>query len=349
MDSYNRTILIQLMDMVSSEHMFVVDFFLAGDDVSLAIFGKCINIFTESLNHFLNNTVDIVGMMLVLCIIFRYAKVMTERRVAVLDSLLQKLAVVVQAQIVRVFGDNCTNLQNATMKELKPIEISPHIVTRRFADMLAAVAYLLPQLPEEAKSAITASFKNVRQESDKLMQKMSEEFEKKDRASFIIANYGFILTTAQERGVPPADPLILPFKKIFERHSSQFIEDQLAPYKYFVAMMNFVKEWGPLVESGVRIDEGANPKFNKDAAEIILREFDTNWKMGMEDIKKNIKRYFALSPVAAAQMLELVLEHIHNHYKQLTNIINKCFKQLKTSPFFRPEQVMTDMRNANVY
>lgn len=36
------------MDIVSSENSFIVDFFLAGDDVSMAIFGKCINTLTVS-------------------------------------------------------------------------------------------------------------------------------------------------------------------------------------------------------------------------------------------------------------------------------------------------------------
>lgn len=43
--------MLQLMDLVASEHKFVVDFFLAGDDVSLAIFGRSIN--TLTVNNFI--------------------------------------------------------------------------------------------------------------------------------------------------------------------------------------------------------------------------------------------------------------------------------------------------------
>jgi hypothetical protein len=55
--------------------------------------------------------------------------------------------------------------------------------------------------------------------------------------------------------------------------------------------------------------------------EVILRDFDVNWKLGMEEIKKNIRKQFAQSPNTSAQMLELVLEHLHSHYKQLTDIL----------------------------
>ena len=33
--------------------------------------------------------------------------------------------------------------------------------------------------------------------------------------------------------------------------------------RYFTSLMNFVKEWAPLVENNVKIDEASNPKFNK--------------------------------------------------------------------------------------
>jgi hypothetical protein len=265
--------------------------------------------------------------------------------VTVLDSMFQKQSQLVAAHIQRVLHENQENLKQATIKELKPIEISPHIVTRRFADLLASVSVLLPQLPDDVSKPVSASFKNLRVETDKVLQKMSEEFsDAKSRNAFLIANYGFIYTVIQDRAIPPTDPVTGPSRKIFDRCSSQFIDEQVNTFRYFVTMINFVKEWSPLVESGARIDEASNPKFNKDAVEQILKDFDVNWKLGMEEIKKNIRKQFSQSPSTSAQMLELVLEHLHAHYKQLTGIVNKCFKQLKTSSFFRPEQVMNDMR-----
>lgn len=340
-----KNIMLQLMDLVAAEHKFVVDFFLAGDDVSFAIFGRSINILTESLTNYLTNTSDIVGMLLVLCIIHKYAKVMTERRVGVLDTVFQKLSNLVVAHIMRVMNENQETLKQATMKELKPIDIAPHILTRRYADLLASVSVLLPQIPEEVTRNISNSFKQLRMETDKLIQKMADEIsDSKSKTAFLIANYGYIATVAQDRGIPITDPITGPARKVFERSSSQYIDDQTNSFKYFVSMINFSKEWGPLVESGVRIDETSNPKFNKDAVETILRDFDVNWKLGMEDIKKNIRKSWGQSPVTSAQMLELVLEYLHSHYKQITGIVNKNFKQLKTSSFFRPDQVMSDMR-----
>lgn len=61
----------------------------------------------------------------------------------------------------------------------------------------------------------------------------------------------------------PTDPILSQFRKVFEGYSTQFTNEQLSPYKYFIALVNFVKEWGPLVEGGVRIDESTNPKFNQ--------------------------------------------------------------------------------------
>jgi len=333
------------MDIVSTENKFVVDFFLAGDDVSLAIFGKCINVFTECLTHYLSNTVDIVGMMLVLCISNRYLKVMGERRVAVLDPMFQKQSQLIVAHIIRVFNENQENFKQATIKELKPIEVSPHIITRRFADLLSSVSVLLPQLPEDSSKTLTVAFKNLRTEIDKILQRMADEFsDPKSKSAFLIANYGFVYSVLQDRSIPKTDPVTHSARKFFERFSSQFIEEQVNTFKYFVTMINFVNEWSPLVEFEVRIEETSNPKFNQDVVEVILRDFDVNWKLGMEEIKKNIRKTFAQSPSTSAQMLELVLEHLHSHYKKLTGIVNKCFKQLKTSSFFRPEQVMNDMR-----
>ena len=139
-------------------------------------------------------------------------------------------------------------------------------------------------------------------------------------------------------------------------------------------MISFVKEWSPFVDlilaqAEVRFDK-ADPKFNKgislfplsllvlvsslvllssfplpfpppntfssstDVVEAILKDFDVNWKLGMEEIKKNIRKQFAQSPITSAQMLELVLEHLHKHYKQLTNILYILYLLLPRSLLF---------------
>lgn len=57
--------------------------------------------------------------------------------------------------------------------------------------------------------------------------------------------------------------------------------------------------------------------------ELILRDFDTNWKLGVEEIKKNLKKCFSHSPLAAQQMLEFLLENLHTSYQHLIGIMKK--------------------------
>ncbi len=68
---------------------------------------------------------------------------MNERRVTVLDPTLQKLAQSIQAQLIRVLNENCDNVKTAVMKELKPIDVSPHIVRCSFLSPVISLYFVI--------------------------------------------------------------------------------------------------------------------------------------------------------------------------------------------------------------
>ena len=85
----------------------------------------------------------------------RYAKVMGERRVTALDLAFQKQVQMVIAHIQRVLNENQENLKQATIKELKPIEVSPHIVCLPLSPPLP-----LPLLPLPSSFSTTIRVHN---------------------------------------------------------------------------------------------------------------------------------------------------------------------------------------------
>merc|ERR1712048_1266395 len=122
-----------LMDTATSEFLFLNDFFDTQGDHTLfvEVFNQTTRFFLDSLESFLANCWDSVGLLLMIRIVEFYRKCMQRRQVSCLDSYLDALQLQMVPRLRVVLEANVTSLRKAASTNLVvPSNTHPHLITR---------------------------------------------------------------------------------------------------------------------------------------------------------------------------------------------------------------------------
>eukprot|EP00435_Cladocopium_sp_Y103_P054686 s449_g17.t2 len=114
--------------------------------IGMEVFGKTTQYFLDSLEAFLANSWDSVGLLLMVRIVDFYRKRMQQRKVSCLDSYLDALQLLLWPRLRVVLEANIVSLRKAYQQNLQiPSNSNPHLVTRRFAELAASLYFLSSQ------------------------------------------------------------------------------------------------------------------------------------------------------------------------------------------------------------
>ncbi|EGG22341.1 Vps52 / Sac2 family protein [Cavenderia fasciculata] len=368
-----RSLVFFLMDITISETKFVSEFFLGGEDMIQSIFIKPINLLIETTETYLTNNYDIVNIILMIGMLYKYRKYMVEKDIGVLNNMFDKLLSMSMARFSKVLEMIMESIRSLSMKDLKPINhLQPHYLMRRYADYLVALYSVQPFIPTESQQFVSRCAGLLRDSLEQLLARMGDEIAEKDKSSgsnksppltgkvrdqvvkktpnqtiLTANNYGLILQAMAEHGAPEEDTSVQQIQAAMARTIQRYVEDQLAELKYFTPMFAFTNEWAPLVESNVKISLDQNPSFNGQVVESILSSFKANWESVCANVKANSAKYFEHCPLARAISFDVLLEILYTNYRQMIIIVNKHFPTLQQSPHYKPIQIVTDMRSMN--
>jgi len=297
------------------------------------------------------NSFDGVGLLLVLCLLFSYKDRLSpscthDNFYAFFD----RTTAAVYARFEFVFELNLESLRIANPKELGPIDIRPHYVTRRYGEFTASVSTLYGPLPDVYRDALTECMTKLRVVMATLLLRMVEglKHDKKDRAIFLINNYDLILSILHERAEGALE--VAYFTGLQQQCIDQFVNDQLSQFNYYYTIISFVRDIGPLVDAATAqdsmttFDDIKHPKFSQDVVEALLKEFSMNWRSGINTINATVTKLFPNFKTGMA-LFQKIFETIFSYYKQFSNIIMRCFKQLRSSRYFVSEtEILHEMR-----
>eukprot|EP01132_Coremiostelium_polycephalum_P002356 gene2356-2907_t len=345
-----RSMVYTLMDLVTSETIFTKDFFLGEEDITNTIFTRSMTIIMETTENYLNNSFDVVAIIMMIGMLYKYKTIMTERGIKAINQTFEKLLKLATTRFSKVFATNLESIKNTNVKDLKINSLQPHVVIRKYADFIVTLLSVVHCVPQDSQGFIIKGTAELRDHCEKLLMKMTKEIPEKDQIIFLVNNYGSILTTLHEA---PNNSLNgggdeKQFQRLFQKVLLKYIEDQLSQLKYFTQFLSFVREWGPLVESNVKIDEKSNPSFNIENVEKILLSFDQNWKSAVAVIRDNTIKHFSQCSYASDKAFELLLKELHSNYRYLILIIQKCFRNLIKSSYYRGDRVTDEMKAMNL-
>jgi len=321
-----------LMDTATSEFLFLNDFFDTHGDHGLFIevFGKTTQFFLDSLETFLANCWDSVGLLLMIRIVEFYRKCMQRRQVSCLDSYLDALQLQLWPHLRRVLDANVVSLRKASQQNLTvPTNTHPHLVTRRYAELAASLHALSSPESSGLPDTLQQPLHSMQQEVCGLLSSMATKLDSPENGLvFLVNNYDLVLTVFHERHLPRN--ATAGFEDLLREQVQSFVESQLK--RHFPELVLLVKNTEPIVadidETSARAhgQQGPPPGVDVQKMEQVVRSFSRNWKQETDRIHQYVMVSFT-NFSNGMEILKQVLTQLLLYYTRLQKVIRKSFPQ----------------------
>jgi len=322
-----------LMDTATSEFLFLTDFFDTKGDHALfvEVFGKTTQFFLDSLEGFLANCWDSVGLLLMARIVDFYRKRMQTRQVSCLDSYLDALQLLLWPRLRVVLDANILSLRKAAQQNMAaPTNNNPHLVTRRYAELAASLYALSSSEQSGLPDTLNQPLLAMQQDVSVLLCCMAGKLEGVAEGGlvFLVNNYDLVLTVFHERHLPPKATAA--FEDLLREQVQRFVESQLM--RHFAELVTFVKTTEPAVanidEANLRTQPGQSPPPGVDVQKMerVVRTFSGNWKKETDSIHQYVMVSFS-NFSNGMEILKQVLTQLLLYYTRLQKVIHKAFPQ----------------------
>jgi hypothetical protein len=316
-----------LVDTVSSEQLFDAEWFpkqiMADIEQGLLfshVFNKILVALLEAINAYLSQCFDPIGLLIMVHITRHSTELMHSRRIHVppFISYLLHVESLLWDRFNHVMERNIDSVRSCDSKNMGPIDIRPTYVTRRYAELCASLHALNVKLRDQR---VTAWLTVMRTAVERLLDRISEVFaEARRRAVFLINNYDLVITVLREHelesfGFDVED--LTRMRYSLNLATAVFIEEELAIY--YKRLISFVKETDSMLL------KAPTSTIDKELAEILARDFSTNWKEILANINSDVMNYFPNFQLGS-EVLKKVLSQFVLYYKRFEEIHRKCFR-----------------------
>ncbi|OQR87003.1 vacuolar protein sorting-associated protein [Achlya hypogyna] len=320
-----RSLQAHLMNAATSEYLFVLDFFAGADgfrvrEYFLRIFAKTLSLCLEQLENYLCTSYDSIGLLLMIRLTTDHKNLMAKRRVPVLDSFLDRVLLLLWPRYHAVIELNVQSVVQAKPKKLGSVELHPHYVTRRYAELVASILTLAP---DDANSPILNGLAALREGLVSLLEKLSEVHKNsKDKCVFLINNYDLVASVVTERKI--ASDETAKFEELLVAQRDKFVEEELVCW------------YGPLITFVQQTEaKGTAPDASK--VEKIVKDFNAHWKTGIDKMNGNVMKFFS-NFRNGMEILKQVLTQLLLYYTRFIEIIKKSWAR---PPAFANDVVTT--------
>lgn len=331
-----------LVDTATSEFLFLDDFFgsRGGHQLFVEVFGKTTQFFLDSLEQFLANCWDSVGLLLMIRIVEFYRKCMQRRQVSCLDSYLDALQLQLWPHLRRVLDANVSSLRKASQQNITvPTNTHPHLVTRRYAELAASICALSSPESSGLPDTLQQPLQAMQQEVCALLSTMATKLDSPENGLvFLVNNYDLVLTVFHERHLPRNATAA--FEDLLRAQVQKFVENQLM--RHFPDLVAFVKATEPLVadidEASARAggQQAPPPGVDVQKLEQVVKSFARTWKQETDRIHQYVMVSFT-NFSNGMEILKQVLTQLLLYYTRLQKVIRKSFPQ--QNPAFAHELV----------
>lgn len=339
-----RSIIKHLCDAATNEFLFIIDFYKTNPRDSFnKIFNRTLSLILEFLENYLLNCYDAIGLLLVIKVAHLQRIVMQRRRIPSLDSFFDRISMLLWPKLKLVFEMNLKSIKNANPRKLGTIDLGPHYVSRRYAELVSSVFFLQTggdSMGIGGGGDLVHDIHQMRAEITHLLEKLSLQISNsKEQNVFFINNFDQILSVFQERRivseeVQKIEDLLMHKREFFAEEEIKSSFPRLVSFVLQTesAMNEMISATGADVTSSVSsisLDEGI--------VEGLVRDFSVNWRSGIQQINDNVLSYFA-NFRNGMEILKQVLTQLLLYYTRFQDIIKKCWSR---PPTFSREIVST--------
>ena len=328
-----RSIIKHLSDAATNEFLFVIDFFKSNTRETFnKMFGRTLSLILEFLENYLLNCYDAIGLLLVIKVTHMQRLVMQRRRIPVLDPFFDRISMLLWPRFKQIFDLNLKSVRNANPRKLGPIDLSPHYVSKRYAELVSSVFFL--QTGSESmgiggggEGMLQYDIHLMRSEMALLLEKLASQITNlKERKVFFINNFDQILSVFQEKRVVSDE--MQKFEDILMEQREIFAEEEIKCS--FPRLISFVAQTEHAIAelSNANGNNGVLPigtiSLDEALVEGLVRDFSVNWRSGIQQINDNVLAYFA-NFRNGMEILKQVLTQLLLYYTRFQDIIKKSW------------------------
>lgn len=307
-----------LLDAVSKEYDFMSEFF-GSTEAFDNIFGKSIFHTMENLEQHLASSWDAVGCLLLLHLYQEQRQLLADRQVPLLANFFERVQVLVWGRFKTIMEAHVQSLA-AYMPKTATVEIHPHFVTRRYAELVTSLRLLgAPSLEPMLSSILRA----MRTEAEKLLaERLARQHPTRmSQSAFLINNYDVITSTFYERGARGGEDSAH-FEQLLDSIKSVFVEEVLM--MEHGRLITYVKQTEPLLMQGASESDAA--RVDTGAMEALLRAFFDTWKEDVKAINGEVFKTFANFKLGM-DLLKQVLTQLLLYYTRFLDIVKRVYPE----------------------
>ena len=322
-----RSIIKHLSDAATSEFLFIIDFFQSNTRETFnKMFGRTLSLVLEFLENYLLNCYDAIGLLLVIKVTHMQRMIMQRRRIPVLDQFFDRISMLLWPRFKQIFDMNLKSVKNANPKKLGPVDLSPHYISKRYAELVSSVFFL--QTGSESmgiggsgESLLKYDIHTMRTEIALLLEKLSKQIPNlKEQKVFFINNFDQILSIFQEKRIVSEE--MQKFEDILMQQREIFAEEEIK--NAFPRLISFVIQ----TENAMyELENNGNGNYQQNSlvldevlVEGLVRDFSVNWRSGIQQINDNVLAYFA-NFRNGMEILKQVLTQLLLYYTRFQEII----------------------------
>jgi vacuolar protein sorting-associated protein 52 len=300
-----HSILRILSDTCTFNYLFVVDFFNIRPDQYSPVFGeifsKTFQLLIDTIASILNSSYDMLGFLLILRINSNFQAILEKRGLDIMNSFFEKIRIILWPRLQSLLDSNLREIES--IKYLKANDVSIHVVTKRFTQFIMSLHRISPN-----DDMFRQRFYLFKKAFVGMLERVSLSInDNKNRMGFMVNNLDYFLEQFQDHNIQ----LIGEFLSIeadFNVFVESFIEFQLN--EVFGEIMGF------------SIDNA-----DLKAIEVMLHDFNSNWKRRLEIIE-TIEKDLFVTENSQKDILKRTNTKLLMKYSDFVDKVKKKFPQL---------------------
>jgi hypothetical protein len=256
--------------------------------------------------------------------------VMQRRRIPVLDSLFDRISLLLWPRFKFVLDANFKSIKVANPKKLGTIDLTTHYVSRRYAEIVASILSLqwsstsnndTMGIATGGDNMLQNDLQQMRIEMIALLERLASLLNtNKEKKVFIINNYDQILSVFEERRIACEE--VQKFDDLLMQQRELFAEEEIRAF--FPRLISFVVQTEQAMAEHIAAGNSVALVLDDTIVESLVREFSANWRTGIQQINDDVLSYFA-NFRNGMEILKQVLTQLLLYYTRFQDIIKKSW------------------------
>jgi len=304
-----------LVDNACREYLFVSEFFMVdgsnGQDLFNQILGKTTSLLQKQVDAYVQDSYDCIAIFLCIHLVQRYQLLCHKRCVPALDKYWETLSCLLWPRLQLVMQLNIQSVRDCDPVRMKPMDVRPHYIVRRYAEFSAAIVGINESFPHEQMHRLLAL---LQEEVEGLTLRLASQFPaRKDQILFLINNYDIIMSIIIERTKDDSKESDT-FREQLKARSEEFVEQVLQPH--FGQLIIWVKE------AERRLEKGDTESLKQEEQKVtqIIGQFGNDWKKSLDSINGEILSSFPNLKLGTG-ILQQTLTTLVQYYHRFSRVL----------------------------